>query len=152
MAVDHLRRASSLWREIGGRLYPRVQGLTKAPRVYHDAVRAVVNETQDNRTTTRVVLACLPGLAAQAAATVATLRERNELVSCQQPYQPPAPRWLPLDQPAGQRLTDGLLAAGRATLTANTALRRQVTQRRRTETVTRGSAVRARSRSLEVSR
>jgi hypothetical protein len=150
MAVDHLRRASGLWRQVGGRLYPRVQGLAKAPRVYHDAVCAVANETQQNRAATRVVLASLPGLAAQAATTIAALRERNELVSCQQPPSPSSPRWLPLDPTAGQLLADSLLAAGRATRTANTALRRQVGQRRRTESLTREVPVRVRARSVAV--
>ena len=152
MAVDHLRRASGLWRQAGGRLYPRVQGLAKAPRVYHDAISAVVNETQQNRTATRVVLACLPGLAVQAATTITALRERNELVSCQQPPSPSSPRWLPLDPVAGQLLANSLLAAGRATRTANTALRRQVGQRRRTNSLTPEAPVRVRSRSLEVTR
>jgi len=150
MAVDHLRRASDLWRKAGGRLYPRVQGLAKAPRVYHDAMEAVIHETRQNQAATRVVLACLPGLAAQAAATIVALNDRNELVSSQHPASPSSPRWLPLDSAAGQHLAESLLTAGRATRTANTALRRQVAQRQRTEGQTHDAPVRVRSRALEV--
>jgi hypothetical protein len=152
MAIDHLRRASTLWRAAGGRLYPRVQGLTRAPHVYHDAVHAVLDETQENRTATRTVLACLPGLAAQAATTINTLRARNELVTCQQPARSSSPSWLPIDPATGQRLTDSLIAAGRATLTANTALRRQLSQRRQVDSLTQAAVVRARSRSRELTR
>ena len=40
-AIDRLRTASTLWGCLSARFYPRIQGLAKAPAIFHDAVQTL---------------------------------------------------------------------------------------------------------------
>jgi hypothetical protein len=122
-AADELRRAAALWGELGADLYPRIQELAKAPAIYRDAVRLVTQGAEGDHSSTLAVLAALPGLAAQAAATVRTLQDRRELVIRRQEAGQLSPRWHSLDAAASEDLARAFAAAGRATRLAVDAVR-----------------------------
>jgi len=148
--IDHLRRAGALWGELGGRLYPRIQGLSKAPGIYHVAVSMVAEEATTNGVATRAVLSSLPRLASQSATTVTYLHHRGELVSRSRALGELTPRWRTLTPAEACDLAQGFLAAGRATYRASDAVCRQFEPTaRRTATTT---ATPQRSRGLEAER
>jgi hypothetical protein len=123
-SIDHVRRAGALWQELGGRLCPRIQGLSRAPGIYHVAIATLTEEATTSAVTTRAVLACLPRLAAQSATTVTNLHRRSELVARHRAMGDLTPRWRPLTPGEAGDLAEGFTAAGRATHRASNAIRR----------------------------
>lgn len=124
--IDQLRQAERLWGELGGRLYPRIQGLSKAPGIYHEAVAKVAEEATTNEVATRAVLCCLPRLAHQSANTVAQLYNQGELVTCGRAPGELTTRWRALSPAEARDLAQGFVSAGRATHRASDAVRRQL--------------------------
>ena len=125
-AIDNLRRAAASWSEIGVSLYPRIQGLAKAPAIYRDAVRIIAQGTQGDPASTHAVLTALPFLATQAATSVRTLHDRGELVIRRHEVGQLAPRWHPLDAATTRELAEAFTAAGRATRLALDAIPREI--------------------------
>lgn len=149
--LDHLHRAATLWGELGGRLYPRIHGLTKAPGLYHLAITRVTEEATTNPVATRAILSCLPRLAFQSSTTVNYLQHRYELVANSRAPGDLVSRWRPLSPAEARDLAEAFVAAGRATRRASDAVRRQfdpVTRRAATP----GAQVAQRSRGLEAER
>ncbi len=124
--IDRLRRAGSLWSELQVSLYPRIQGLSKAPGIYHHAIQLVAHATATHPAAARVVLATLPRLALQSAATVATLSQRGELVTCSREPGKPTARWRALTPSEADGLIAGFTTASQATRQASDAVQRHL--------------------------
>jgi hypothetical protein len=125
-SIDQLRQAETHWAQLGGRLYPRIQGLSKAPVTYHDAVTTITEEATTSEVATRAVLSCLPRLALQSANTVAQLHNHGELVTCGRAPGELTTRWRALSPAEARDLAQGFVVAGRATHRASNAVRRQL--------------------------
>jgi len=129
--LDRLREARARWSELAAQLHPRVHGLAKAPRLYHDTAQALSRDCAHNPGLARAVLATLPRLAAEAGLTVTRLGNNHELVA---PSRRPGEltiRWRPLEPEALHHLATGLASAGQASRNARTALRGPLETRRR---------------------
>jgi hypothetical protein len=71
-AIDHLERARQAWTDTSVALGQHIRGLTKAPRVYADAIGAV-QEAHAHEGVRRAVLAALPRLGREAGLTTTHL-------------------------------------------------------------------------------
>ena len=123
-ALDMLAVAESAWSDLGRRLFPHVQGLTKAPHLYREAIVAIAEDATAQPAVTTAVLAALPRLATDAGRTVSTLYSRGELVSCDHRPGQLGRRWQPVEAKHAQRLIDGFGRAANASRAANDAWHR----------------------------
>jgi hypothetical protein len=71
-AIDQLERAGEAWRDTSVALGQHIRGLTKAPRLYADAIR-YVQAAQADEGVQRAVLASLPRLGREAGLTTTRL-------------------------------------------------------------------------------
>ena len=123
-AVDHLRTAATAWRSLSSQLYPHIQGLTKTPAIYHDAIQTLTSEASHGGDVHQAILASLPRLATHAADTTTTLGRRGELVTPTRIPTKLKPAWRPLTSAMTRDLAENFAAAGAASQRAQEASRR----------------------------
>jgi hypothetical protein len=80
VACDELHAASAAWEAAATALGQHIRGLTKAPRLYSDAVRTTTSQVPHNPTLGAAVLAALPRLGEDAGGTFRRLAETGSLV------------------------------------------------------------------------
>jgi hypothetical protein len=124
--LDRLRAAAVLWLQADQQLYPRVQAVVRAPRVYLDAITVLTGDCPASPLLTRAVLATLPRLATDAADTLRLHATGNGLVVARRDPGQLVRRWRPIEPALAAELADALHAAGQASRTASTALNRHL--------------------------
>lgn len=77
-ALDQLKRATNAWQDAATALGQHIRGLTKAPRLYADAIGAV-QQAHTHETVRRAVLASLPRLGREAGLTTTRLAQSSSL-------------------------------------------------------------------------
>ena len=125
--VDQLRRARTQWAQVAAQLYPRVQGLSKAPRLHHETALTLGRDCTTHPAIAHAVVAALPRLASEAAATLTRLADNHELVTPCRRRGELASRWRPLEPDLVRTLAEHLTAAGEASRRASNALRSRST-------------------------
>jgi hypothetical protein len=112
-AIDRLSAAEAAWTELRRHLFPRVQGLAKAPPLYRDAIAAVTSDAKRSPAITEAVLSALPRLAIDAGRTVVHLQGHGDLVWCGRRLGELTSRWHPLDVTQARSLANRFVAVGR---------------------------------------
>lgn len=118
-ALDRLQEATRAWQKAASRLSPNIQGLTKAPRVYADAIHVVLAQAPHNKGLGRAVLAALPRLGNDAALTLTRLTNRGDLAAATKASGGNRATWRPLEPSQGAALTHSFAAAGQASQQAH---------------------------------
>jgi len=127
--VDQLRLARERWSRVGTRLLPRVQGLSKAPRLQHELVHTLGRDCATHAAVAHAVLGALPRLATEAGDTIARLGGNLELVTARRGPGEVAARWHPLDPALVRSLVDDVAEAGVASRHLSDALRQHTSAR-----------------------
>ncbi len=125
-AIDRLRAAATGWEAADRKLYPRVQAVVRAPRVYRDAITILGADCPTSPALTRAVLACLPRLATDAGQALLSHAGSNGLVVARRDPGKLTARWRPIEPATAASLAAAMVAAGRATRTASSAVTRHL--------------------------
>lgn len=114
VAREELQAAEAAWQAARTALGPQVRGLTRAPRLYADAVRTAATALSHDRTLGAAVLAALPRLGRDAATTVEHLAASGALVVATRQACRSQAQWRRLTSAEVQHLAGAFHTAGRA--------------------------------------
>lgn len=123
-SIDALLAAHEAWLVAGGTVNRNLQGLAKAPRLYADAVHVVDESCHQSAAVRRAVLAALPRLGRDAAATVRQMARANCLAGACKPAGRSSVTWRPLAPGRTEALALLFRQAGRASHVAQISLAR----------------------------
>jgi hypothetical protein len=120
-AIDHLERARRAWTDTSVALGQHIRGLTKAPRVYADAIGAV-QEAHTHEGVRRAVLAALPRLGREAGLTTTHLARTGSLTIATKEVGRFQESWRLLTPDEGEVLAARFTRSGQASQTASIAV------------------------------
>jgi hypothetical protein len=117
---DELDAARIAWESAAASLRQHVRGLSKAPRVYADAVRTTIAAVPHSPSLGHAVMAALPRLGQDAGATVMRLAETGNLVIAIKEVGRFQASWRLLEPRAARDIAELFAAAGEASHRAQT--------------------------------
>lgn len=120
VALDELHDAGRAWQGAADALGQHVRGLTKAPRLYADAVGTAIDQAPHSTSLGLAVLSALPRLGSDASSTITHLAESNSLAVATKEVGRFQANWRMLTPTDAETLAQRFEAAGRASQRAHT--------------------------------